>query len=375
MIKRANNRGFTLIEFLVVMTILGFVLAATTDTFVGLLRGYKQQGKIAETNIEGIIGLELMRQDIERAGFGLPWAIPSAMPAYQEAAAAPASNYNDSPNKPPRPILNGYDGWVAPGSGIANSDYLVIKATNVPRNTTSQLWTYMTTSEGINVWSPTSENPPSQDYVIVLSPGTGIGDAQSLLNAGVQFGSIDLPSGGDPQPQMIFDISPIAPRMPFNRADYYILGPGNSYMPISSRCAPNTGELVKGTISQSDGSRSDILPLLDCVADMKVIFRLDTNGTGTIDGVADNLNLSGLSALNIRKQVKEIRVYILAQEGQMDKSFIYPAANIYVGDSNPLMDGGLGHTYNIGMNVHYRWKLYILVVQPKNMRQRYDDNG
>jgi len=109
---------------------------------------------------------------------------------------------------------------------------------------------------------------------------------------------------------------------------------------------------------------------------MKVIFRLDTNGDGTIDRVTDFLNdPSGLplSAQDIRKQVREIRVYILAHEGEVDKSFTYPTASIRVGDAN--IDSGLGHTYNLGTYVHYRWKLYTIVVQPKNMRQRYDDNG
>jgi prepilin-type N-terminal cleavage/methylation domain-containing protein len=373
MIKRTNS-GFTLIELLVVMTILGFVLAATTDTFVGLLRGYKQQSKIAETNIEGIIGLELMRQDIERAGFGLPWVIRSV---YQEAASAPASFYNDSPN-PPRPILNGYDGWVYGGSGPASSDYLVIKATNIARNNASQLWTLMTTKisstiGGINSWSPASENPQPTDYVIVLSPGTGNGDVRSLVSTGLTYSTISTPNSNDPQPQLIFGISPdTAPRMPFNRADYMILGPGQTTDKIPARCAPNSGVLVKKVVNQSDGLNStEILPLLDCAADMKVIFRLDTDGDGTIDTVTDNLN--ALSAQNIRKQVKEIRVYILAHEGQQDAGFTYPATTIHVGDTS--IDSGLGHTYNIGTNVHYRWKLYTIVVQPKNLGQKYGDNG
>jgi prepilin-type N-terminal cleavage/methylation domain-containing protein len=96
-----RKTGFTLMELIIVMAILGLVLAATSDTFVGLLRQYKQQGKIAETNIEGIIGLELMRQDVETAGFGLPWVIPTGV-TYNEAAVG----YNDSPSSPPKAILS-----------------------------------------------------------------------------------------------------------------------------------------------------------------------------------------------------------------------------------------------------------------------------
>ena len=80
-----QERGFTLLELLIVTAILGVALAVTSDMFLGLLNQYKQQSKIAETNIEGIIGLELLRQDIERAGYGLPWVIPAGI-TYSEAA-------------------------------------------------------------------------------------------------------------------------------------------------------------------------------------------------------------------------------------------------------------------------------------------------
>jgi len=166
--------------------------------------------------------------------------------------------------------------------------------------------------------------------------------------------------------------------MPFNRADYYI---STSASYTTSMCAPNTGTLVKATISQKDGSKSDILPLLDCVANMQVVFRLDTNGDGLIDNTTDdisNLNLIPAQAAQlVRQQVKEIRVYILAHEGQMDKNFTYQnsspadcgsATQIYVGDPPSRGGYGGGRCFNIGTNTHYRWKIYTIMVQPKNMR-------
>jgi prepilin-type N-terminal cleavage/methylation domain-containing protein len=380
MMKRQS--GFTLIEIIVVMAIIGLSLALSSDMLLGLLNQYKQQGKIAETNIEGMIGLDLMRQDIERAGYGLPWVIGVA---YQEASEAGASAYNDSPNNPPRPIVNGNNTeWAAPGSGVGNSDCLVIKAANVARNDASQKWTYLLTT-GTHTWSAadsSAENLQNGDYAIVLTPGTSVNDTRTLVSVGGVWGPQQaggtfasfLPLAADPQPLFVYGITnssggPL--RMPFNRADYYIADPmdPSTANSIPARCAPNTSILVKSVIGQGTGAlsgrRTDKLPILDCVADMKVIFRLDTNGDGTIDTASDTLIVGGtpLTAQQIRTQVREIRVYILAHEGQKDPTYTQNPTIIPVGDF------GLTHNYNLGTNVNYRWKLYTIVVQPKNMRQ------
>lgn len=366
MMKRKT--GFTLVELLVVIAIMGLAMAASSDMFIRMLNMYKQQSKIAETNIEGMVGLELFRQDLERAGYGLPWVMNGV--TYSEAAGvtqctSPA-NGNDSPN-PPRPIVTCNNADFPPNA----SDYLIIKAANITRNATSQRWTYlMTNVPQIKTWDQASENPANQDYVIVLSPGDTDLDERALVETGgiwsAKFqnipGSAFIPTAGESQPRYVYDISDLtaSPRMPFNRADYYIT---TTSVPVPQRCAPNTGVLVKSIISQSNGSRADFLPLLDCVANMQVIYRLDTNADGIIDLSTDDI--SALSALDIRREVKEIRVYILAHEGMKDDSYTYSAVDkIYVGD--PTI--GAGQLFDIGTNVHYRWKIYTIVVQPKNMR-------
>ena len=69
MIKK--EAGFTLIELMVTMVIFVLAIAAASQMFIGQLTQFKQQGKIAETNIEGIIGLELLRRDVAHADLGL----------------------------------------------------------------------------------------------------------------------------------------------------------------------------------------------------------------------------------------------------------------------------------------------------------------
>ena len=90
-------------------------------------------------------------------------------------------------------------------------------------------------------------------------------------------------------------------------------------------------------------------PLIDCVADMQVIYRLDTNNDGTIDSTVNDI--SGLTAQQIRDRVKEVRVYILSHEGQSDRSFRYRNSTITIGEF------GLGRTFNLSSTIGRLGKL------------------
>jgi prepilin-type N-terminal cleavage/methylation domain-containing protein len=362
MMKRET--GFSLIELLIVIAILGFVLAAISDMFVGLLRGYKQQSKITETNIEGVIGLEMLRRDIQSAGYGLPWIIPAGT-TYSEVTnvTAPAYFYNDASN-PPRAILSDFD-----TSGRA---YLVIKAINVARNDACTKWTHLLSTGGTittTTWTPLSENLKSTDWVIVISPGTPATTSRTLVASGgffTTFGSLSLAGfSSSDENRIIYGVDPKTVRMPFNRADYYV---NNTSVTIPGRCAQGTGILMKAVLNQGDGGFSgSSLPLLDCVADMQVVYNLDTD----LDGQA-NLFSNGLSPLiydaqTIRDQLKEIRVYILAHEGQRDMSYTHTINPMLVGESATG-----GRLFNFATNgitnwQNYRWKVYTLVVRPNSL--------
>lgn len=360
-----NERGFSLVELIMVMLIFGFVLAASSDMFVGLLRGYKQQSKIAETSIEGIIGLEMLRRDIDSAGYGLPWTIPNTV-SYSEAANAPQNSYNDcsgsAPCSPPRAIVSGDGGTSAP-------DHLVIKAVNVASNSTCTKWTELISSGTATTtsWTPSTENLSPNDHVIVMSPGTPstnsrllVGFTSALLFSGVSsYASTD-------ETRIVYGVDPdTALRMPFNRADYYV---STSNPPW--RCAPGTGVLMKAVVSQNGGGFS-YLPLLDCVADMQVSFKLDRTGnspSSNWDTASVLTDLSGtpLTAQQIRDQLKEVRVDILAHEGERDTSYTHNSSTVLVGE-NTLVGRNFDLT-TISNWQNYRWKIYTLIVNPSNLR-------
>ena len=68
-----REEGFTLVELMITMVVFVLVIAAASQVFTSLLTQFKQQNKMAETHIEGAVGLGILRHDLEHAGYGLPW--------------------------------------------------------------------------------------------------------------------------------------------------------------------------------------------------------------------------------------------------------------------------------------------------------------
>ena len=375
-----QEKGFTLVELMITMVIFVVVIAAVSQIFTGLLTQFKQQSKIAETNIEGVVGLEMMRRDIERAGYGIPWVIPGTVTYSEVQAGSSGDTYNECAgacSTAPKATV------VGSGAGYNGSDEFVIRATNVSRNTPAQAWTILpTTNVMINGLS--GETLAATDRVIVVSPGNSDANARTLIvssaddtlwstkyNATANF----VPTSAT-QTFVVYGVAPVDPddatallRMPFNRTDYYI---SNANPP--SRCATNTGVLIKSVLSQATGARADFLPLLDCVADMQIVFRFDQTvpPDGVADIVTDDIAATGLTAQQVRDQLMDIRVYILAHEGQRDPNFTYGTNPVYVGDA--AVGGGRNFNFTTVANPianwqNYRWKVYTIVVTPKNLKQ------
>ena len=387
-----RQRGFTLVELVIAMGLFLVVIAIAGKSFNNIYSLSSRFSKSEETNIEGVIGLEVMRHDLEQTGFGLPWGFGSAI-TYQEAADGTGATLNDAPSSAPRAFVG-----VASYSDFA-ANYFSVKAATVGTTKTSQRWSYIpyhnisTASGRLSqpvLWQTNNLqsgdkvivvrsdfNDPTDDHLLIVSSGV----FSSAYSA--SFAADYLPAT-DQQTHVIYGIDTVTPRMPFNRADYFVSASATAVGSPPPFCAPGTGVLYKASVSQLDGSYLYI-PLLNCVADMRVVLGWDTSdqgnansinayssvpasdGTLTVTPAAALSSITGClaTARGIREHLKLVKVYVLAQEGKRDASYTAPSNTIVVGNDD---EQSLTHVYPLtAAQKQYRWRLYRIIARPKNL--------
>jgi prepilin-type N-terminal cleavage/methylation domain-containing protein len=390
--REMKNResGFTLLEILIAIAILGIIMAMNSTLLQDMIRNTRQQGTIVTSQFEAALGMEIFRNDLGNAGSGLPDAFltnPAGAvsgtytgtcynePAGHASNPAAVAAFNDCPN-PPRAIVHSNNVGSANGY-LANSDYLVIRSPAVGMNSATNKWTYIINDAApVKVWNDSSLDMQTNDYMIVIRPRVAIGGTAQLVRKTsgaylVQYsGSAMADTDFVPlinERYIAYGVdSDTALTKPFNRADYFV----RRTTATSAGCAPGTGTLFKAVADQAATSAGfTSYPIMDCVANMQVVFRLDTNGDGTIDStVGTTPAMPALTAMQIKEQVKEIQVYILAHEGTFDRGYRHGGnGTITVGPNNAL-----GYSVVLPTLVgadwdRYRWKTYTLSVKPRSL--------
>jgi len=423
-----DKKGFTLVEVIITMAVFLVILMIASQTFNTIVTESIKLSKSEESNIEGVVGLEVMRHDLEQMGFGLPWGrLPGSTATFTEADTsnwtADTTHYakmNESGDtlSVPRAFV-GFDSFSDTAANLLG-DFVGVKGSTLGRSKTSQLWTYIpygnystaSARESRPVAWP-SNNLAAGDKVIAIRSNFNNPDDDHLLveNSGAFSFSYSpttstnqnnfLPTDSL-QTHMIYGIgsSTSTLRMPFNRADFFVKIPdsltaGGSVLP--SFCSPGTGVLYKATVNQDNGKYTYI-PLLDCVANMQVVLGWSFNSGSeklqdtihayssmpdksfsippsvlaapgiTLPATANDDILGWLQdPSGIREHLKLVKIYLLVQEGKKDSRFTYPASSIVVGDQ---ASGELTLTQRYiftNEQLKFRWKLYKIIVRPKNL--------
>lgn len=409
-----NNKGFTLVEMIVVMAVFMFVIIISTTSFENILKQSSKIFKSEETTVESIIGLELLRHDIQQAGYGLFWQASGVAYNADETVGDVQKQYNDGPNGPPRAIVT--DSFKDDEAKyLPGTDYLVVKATSVATNAASQKWSYLEktdyddedtilSSGKLKEWDNKVDNFVNKDNIIVLQRTTSNNDSNVILvtnNASTDFNYTNLKNGIDvpPAESALMTAYGVANdkvlRMPFNRADYFVRKPAIAEMPDICSKNNKVGVLYKATVNHADGKLTEI-PLLDCVADMQIVLGWDllagdcnegndgqvdtwSNATRTAANlvtIKDSASScsAGASAIEVdavmkdpkklRESLKIIKVYILAQQSGRDINYT-GADKILVGDDQ---EKSLVREYVFDDDMKsYRWKVHRIVARPMNL--------
>lgn len=390
-----NCDGFTLIELMVVMVLFVIVMVISAASFNTILTNTVRLFKSEESNIEGVVGLEMLRHDLQQAGYGL-YTEPGA--SYGEAVdPLPAAN-NDAPNNVPRPLvfLDNMDGVqsVDGYTPLAGTDYLSIKGTTASPAAVAQKWTFLnitSTKVRPNSWVSAAENFAPTDNVVVLQKQFGDPPKSTLMNSpsgnfyysyNAGFANMSTAMNGL---YSVYGIgSNAAPLFPFNRIDYFVAPPAAA-SDTPKFCAPGTGVLYKATLTNQTGAQSGKLnysPVMDCVLDMQVVLGWDTDGDGVIDtwtsasgtqflgagpqsAALSNLMNNSLTTLpNIRSNLKIVKVYLIVQDGRKDNSYVSKSPLSLYDEMSLTQQNGVALT---PAQLNYRWKLYRIVVRPKNL--------
>lgn len=399
-----RQRGMTLVELLVSLTIILVVLGSASVAYLKLLKSFKTQGKVAQSYMANLTGLEMLRYDIEMAGFGLPTADLVAGTIYSEAVAAGgtcpynASSLNDAPGNKPRAFAALND------AGRNGSDILTIKSTIASINSASKKSSTISgATPTVRAWGGTALDPvldfKTDDRFVMLDdtgrllqPAAGTWTPyifDGLTPSAGYYANAAIAAGLPPQNIYLIyglDTSTGAYRMPFNRVDYYL---DKDPTQFPSSCAASTYTLYRAVINQADG-KTNPLPLIDCVRDFQVAFGLDTNADGSVDSWTKNLTGD---ADTIRTRVREVRIFVLTQEGTGDvgknpsfrfsgilnlgdqdianslDSANYPA-NTFLTLSRTALPGSpqLSTFTPTGLDTQYRWKVLELAIKPLNLK-------
>ncbi len=298
------RKGFSLIEALITLIIVSILTSAVYYTYTTLFRGAKSSSESTEQQIEKSIGLELLRLDLEHAGYGI--AKDATDLILQWNSGSSTLTIRSTINNTNQSTI----GWVLCVNGIMS---------DARKDTTNNNLVFIDAS---------TENYSSA-VTTGLCPASGI-----HIGFPFQTGANACNVGGT------------------NTCNTITYSLSNTNLP--DHCHPNTFNLLRAVNSGSGN------PVLSCVADFEVRFDLDTNADGKINCSSDSCLTDVLPANNnaIRTQVKNIHVYLLIQEGGLNKEYVYSGGN-------PTIDG---ITLQLPPNhQHYKWKAYKISVKPLGM--------
>ncbi|GAB6071803.1 hypothetical protein JCM14244_01800 [Venenivibrio stagnispumantis] len=314
-----NNKGLTLTELLVTIIIIIVVLGAAYLTYIKILKGFKQESEKTATQIENIVGLEMLRLDLEHIGYGIPKDENNLI-----------IEWKDDPDKTKRSLT------------------LRMTLNNTNQKTRGYLISQCNSSNKLNITYDGREDK-SNNYVVLIKA-----EDRSFVDKAADISNISCESDkvyiAFPIRDEVYNGTSNACSVSYCEKITYKLSEETNKNNEDSvkRCNPNTYNLIRRVGTSNTGGK----PVLNCVADWTVTFDTTDNDLSTNDKIRTNL--------------KAINVYILVQEGKYDREYTFKPDTSDNSGSYMLTDDGqalkLPQDYQ-----HYRWKVLKIKVKPMDL--------
>ncbi len=375
-----ERRGFTLIELIIAMGIFATVIVGLYSVFDKQLRYQVKEYRLAESEMELGIAKSLIERDLIMAGYGI------------------MDDYSTCPTPSPVSAVTATDG----GSG--NPDILTLRGTALGIGSrATQEWAAVATgttgTAAFSVSVDDRENLKTGDRIIITNPSGGTyGKTKTLRTQGSYWlysyvsptsKPVSVPSGTtfpSIEPGIVLYAMNVSGEteasVPYYTVRYYLGSTASSTNP--SYCAPQTGSLLRAE-SRTSTNPTGGDPVISCVLDFQVALGLTDSAASFDPYLAKNYPINrwdnGTTAASytpndLNQRLKQIRVYILVQEGNKDSTYTYvnPDPNatapdkIRVGELN-LVGGATGRDFQLtSAQRQYRWRVLTIIVTPRNIR-------
>ncbi len=325
-----NKKGFTITELLVTLFIVGVVLSAAYLTYIKLLKGFKSESEKISTQIESLIGLDILRLDLEHVGYGIP---------EDETAQI---IYWDSTNKELilRTTLNNTNSKTR-GYILAKCNGGTLEITYDGReDKTNNPYVVVIDTENKKFFDKGEIESTAPDTITLIS--------KTCINKKIYIAF--------PVRDVVYNGAANGCSDSYCEQITYYLSNSN----LIDRCNPNIYNLKRKVGTSSPGE-----PILNCVADWTVTFDIDLDGNGVIDSGEENQTTLPATNGDIRSKLKAINVYILVQEGRYDLNYTFAQASDCGSNKCVIVNGEL---LKLPADyIHYRWKPLIIKVKPMDL--------
>jgi len=304
-----RRKALTLVELMVAVAVSLIVLAAFYAAYTYLFKGFVRGSESTSLEIGQTLGLQVLRQDVEHAGYGLALDEPS-LPLQVESEAL--------------------------------GHKLVIRSTYDTTNKVTRGW-YLVSCSGSGE-PPAIEAPANSTFISTKAVYLTIDKYLASGNATVN----SCPDGGYFLVYPVPDVnSPVCTKQVCAEISYYL-----STTSSSNPACPDLPVLQRRVRWEGRGSS---IPVLDCVADFKV--RYDWNGR-IVDPVTDS-KVKGASAQDVRENLRLVYLYLLVRRGKYDENYTFTGST--------ELDGVRLELPSDPKALHYRWKVVKLAVEPMNL--------